>query len=148
MLPRFALTPRHAEFTPCRVLSYGVYRFLCLMKYFFALTTFNMDTFGIVDTRHVFAYGISFRRQRFVERFSYFFFSFNWSRGKLRTFSFRGKYGAKYKDIYLIPFKYTHKKTLNYKIFSRENIVSHVKFYFIRISNYKIMKFLQIYIVN
>lgn len=31
----------------------------------------------MVDTRHVFAYGISFRRQRFIERFSWFFFFLN-----------------------------------------------------------------------
>lgn len=51
MLPRFTLTPRHAEFTPCRVLSYGVYRFLCLMKYFFALTIFDMNTNSRYETR-------------------------------------------------------------------------------------------------
>ena len=51
MLPRFTLTPRYAEFTPCRVLSYGVYRFLCLMKYFFALTIFDMNTNSRYETR-------------------------------------------------------------------------------------------------
>lgn len=51
MLPRFTLTPRHAEFTPCRVLSYGVYRFLCLMKYFFALTIFDMNTNSRYEAR-------------------------------------------------------------------------------------------------
>lgn len=50
MLPRFTLTPRHAEFTRCRVLSYGVYRFLCLMKYFFALTIFDMNTNSRYET--------------------------------------------------------------------------------------------------
>ena len=108
MLPRFTLTPRHAEFTPCRVLSYGVYRFLCLMKYFFALTIFDMNTNSRYEAR-VCLWNFLCQRRTFLV-----LFFFKWSRGKFRTFSFHEKYGAKYENIYLrtstyislIPLKY------------------------------------------
>lgn len=108
MLPRFTLTPRYAEFTPCRVLSYGVYRFLCLMKYFFALTIFDMNTNSRYETR-VCLWNFLCQRRTFLV-----LFFFKWSRGKFRTFSFHEKYGAKYENIYLrtstyislIPLKY------------------------------------------
>lgn len=74
------------EFTPCRVLSYGVYRFLCLMKYFFALTTFDMDTNSRYETRICLWNFLCQRRTFSVVSF------FKWSRDKFRTFGFREKW--------------------------------------------------------
>lgn len=100
--------PPRRVYTVCRVLSYGVYRFLCLMKYFFALTIFDMNTNSRYEAR-VCLWNFLCQRRTFLV-----LFFFKWSRGKFRTFSFHEKYGAKYENIYLrtstyislIPLKY------------------------------------------